>query len=83
MVNFHTKNPNLGNFWRVLQWKMLVYFMDVRYILQPFGILYGHLVYLYCGNLVYMYCGNLVYFCRFGMLYQEKSGNPAAETSLC
>jgi hypothetical protein len=28
MVDFRTKNPNLGNFWRVLQWKMLVYFMD-------------------------------------------------------
>jgi hypothetical protein len=23
MVYFQTKNPNLGKFWRVLQWKML------------------------------------------------------------
>jgi hypothetical protein len=28
MVCFRTKNPNLGKFWRVLQWKMLAYFMD-------------------------------------------------------
>jgi hypothetical protein len=28
MVCFQTKNPNLGKFWRVLQWKMLVHFMN-------------------------------------------------------
>jgi hypothetical protein len=27
MACFLTKNPNLGKFWRVLQWKILVYFM--------------------------------------------------------
>jgi hypothetical protein len=53
MVCFHTKNPNLGTFWRVLQWKMLVYFMDtwsilrsiVICILLTFGIVRGNLVY--------------------------------------
>jgi hypothetical protein len=25
MVCFQTKNPNLGKFWRVLQWKILVF----------------------------------------------------------
>jgi hypothetical protein len=40
---------------------------DVR----PFGLFYCHLV--YCMVI-------LVYFSRFGMLYQEKSGNPAEET---
>jgi hypothetical protein len=69
MVYFQTKNQNLGNFWRVVQWKMLVYFMDVWSILQPFGILYGLLVYF----LVIWYI-----FPSFGMLYQEKSGNPGA-----
>jgi hypothetical protein len=44
MVCFQTKHPNLGKFWRVLQW-------IVR--------------------------GNFIYFSRFGILYQEKSGNPA------
>jgi hypothetical protein len=69
MAYFQTQNPNLGKFWRVLQWKMLVYFMAIWstyitaiwYILWPFGVFYGFLVYLYC----------------FGMLYQDKSGNPA------
>jgi hypothetical protein len=28
MVCFQTKNPNLGKFWRVLQWKMWVYSKD-------------------------------------------------------
>jgi hypothetical protein len=36
MVCFQTKNTNLGQFWRVLQWKMLVYFMAIWYILWPF-----------------------------------------------
>jgi hypothetical protein len=33
MVYFRTKNRNLGKFWRTLQWKMLVYFMDFWSIL--------------------------------------------------
>jgi hypothetical protein len=45
MLHFQTKNPNLGTFWWVLQWKMLEYFIFIRYILQQFGIFYGHLVY--------------------------------------
>jgi hypothetical protein len=39
-------------------------------ILLPFGIFYGDLVYLAVIS---------VYFPLFGMLYQEKSGNPAPE----
>jgi hypothetical protein len=42
----------------------LAYFTAIWYILWPFGIFYGH----------------LVYFSRFGMLYKEKSGNPALST---
>jgi hypothetical protein len=49
----------------------LVYFVAIWYtyvvvilhILLPFGVFYGY----------------LVYFPRFGMFYQEKSGNPARE----
>jgi hypothetical protein len=40
---FLTKNPNLGKFWRVFQWKMLVYFMDAGSILRPFAKFCGHL----------------------------------------
>jgi hypothetical protein len=32
---FSNQNPNLGKFWRVLQWQMLVYFMAVWSILSP------------------------------------------------
>jgi hypothetical protein len=38
MIYFQTRNPNLGKFWRFLQWKMLVYFMDIWSI-------YGRLIY--------------------------------------
>jgi hypothetical protein len=40
MVRFHTKNTNLGKFWRLLQCKMLVYFMAIclSYILRLFVI---------------------------------------------
>jgi hypothetical protein len=62
---FKPKIPILGKFWRVLQWKTLVY--------------------TYFCNLVYVFYGHFVYFMvtwyifpRFGMLYDEKSGNPAA-----
>jgi hypothetical protein len=44
MVSFQTKNLNLGKFWRILDWKMLIYFMAIWNILQTFGIFYDHLV---------------------------------------
>jgi hypothetical protein len=65
MVYFQTKNPNLGKFWRVLQWKMLVYFFTIWSILRPIGIFYGHLVYF----VVIWYT-----LPHFGILCQEKSG---------
>jgi hypothetical protein len=40
------------------------------------GIFYCHMAYFLPFDVFY---GYLVYFSRFGMLYQEKSGNPASE----
>jgi hypothetical protein len=54
MVYFQTKNPNLGKFWTVLQWKILVYFMSIWSILWAFDVWYGH------GYLVYTYFPVLV-----------------------
>jgi hypothetical protein len=68
MVCFQTKNPNLGKFWRVLQWKMMVYFIDTWSILRSFIIFYGHLVQFVA--IWYIFSG-------FGIFYKEKSGNPA------
>jgi hypothetical protein len=68
-------------------WKMLVYFVAIWNKVWPFGKCCGHLVYfvaiwyilwpfgIFCGHLLYFIF--LVYFPQFGMLYQEKSGNPA------
>jgi hypothetical protein len=69
MVYFETQNPNLGNYWKVLQRKMLVYFMAIWSIVRLFNTLYSHLLNLLCVH--------LVYFPSFEMLGQEKSGNPA------
>jgi hypothetical protein len=66
MEYFQTKNPILGKFWRVLQWRMLVYFMAIWYILWLFGIFYGYLVYFmaiwYILWLFRIFYGYLVYF---------------------
>jgi hypothetical protein len=67
MVCFQTKNPNLGTFWRVLQWKMLVnstyghlvhfyglllYFMDIWYILWSFWYIFCFLAALLTTHVV-------------------------------
>jgi hypothetical protein len=70
MVCCQTKNPNLGKFWRVLQWKMLVYFKDTWSIVRSFVIFYRHLVQF----VVIWYISS-----SFGILYQEKSGNPVLD----
>jgi hypothetical protein len=41
MVCFLTKNPILGNFWKVWQLKMSVYFMAVWSIFQLLGIFFA------------------------------------------
>jgi hypothetical protein len=47
MVCFQTKNPNLGKFWRALDWKLLIYFMAIWNILWRFGIFYDHFVHFF------------------------------------
>jgi hypothetical protein len=61
MVYFQAKNPNLGKFWRDLEWKMLVYLMVTWSMLRPFGIL--------CDRLEY-FTAIWYIFPRFGMLRQ-------------
>jgi hypothetical protein len=60
---------NLGTFLTALEWKMLGL------------ILNGHWEYVFTGIWYILWqfgkvCCPLVYFSRFGMFYQEKSGNP-------
>jgi hypothetical protein len=43
-VSFQTKTPNLGKFWRALEWEMLLYILAIWNILWSFGIIYGSLV---------------------------------------
>jgi hypothetical protein len=44
MVYFLTKRPNLGKFWRALEWKRFVYFMTICNALLPLGTFYRHMV---------------------------------------
>jgi hypothetical protein len=48
---------------------MLAHLIATWSILRPFGV---HILWPFS-----IFHGYLVYFSRFGMLYQEKSGNPA------
>jgi hypothetical protein len=67
MVCFQTKNPNLGKFWREnagIFYCHLEYCTVIWYILWPFGKV-----------VVIWYL-----FLRFGILCQEKSGNPGFES---
>jgi cellulose synthase/poly-beta-1,6-N-acetylglucosamine synthase-like glycosyltransferase len=45
MDYFQTKNPDLGKFWRVLQQRVLVYFVVIGQIFRTFGMFGGHLGY--------------------------------------
>jgi hypothetical protein len=60
MVSFQTQNPNLGKFCRVSEWKRLLFSLAIWNTLQPFG------------NLLAIW----YIFLSFGILFQEKSGNP-------
>jgi hypothetical protein len=69
MAYFQTKNPNLGEFWRVLQWNELVYFTAIWSILQHFCIFYGHLVNLWSFGIfivIWYFYVHLVYSWSFG-----------------
>jgi hypothetical protein len=50
------------------------------YILWTLGPFYGT-VFCYILWMIAIVLGNLVYFSRFGILYKEKSGNPARFSS--
>jgi hypothetical protein len=66
MANFQTKNTSVGKFWRNLEWKMLVCFMNIWNSLLPFGI-YGCFYSLWSFG---------IFFSVLVLLDQENSGNP-------
>jgi hypothetical protein len=73
MVNFRTKNPTLGIFWRAWEGKMLVYFIVIWNILRQFGYVLWPLG---------MFCGPWVLTFPFlGTSYQQQSGSPGLETN--
>jgi hypothetical protein len=57
---FENKNPNLGKFWRVLQWKMLVNFMAIWST-------------YFMGHLVYFVAIWYTYFMVIGYIWQPWS----------
>jgi hypothetical protein len=69
MAYFQTKNPYLGKFLEGLNMEDVGIFMTIWSILLPFGNIPT------IRDITYMF---LVYFARFGMLYQENSGNPGS-----
>jgi hypothetical protein len=73
MAWFQAKNPTLGKFWRALDWKMFTYCMAIWNILRIFGMFYDHLV-----HFVFLWHS----FSGFGIMHQEKSGNPGRGKSV-
>jgi hypothetical protein len=76
MVSFQTKNPNLGKFWRAVDWKMLIYFMAILNILQTFGIFYDHLVhFVFIWYIFPIWCivSRKIWQPCSGMCFAEKS----------
>jgi putative exporter of polyketide antibiotics len=55
--------------------------------MKDIGKFYGHLVYVTAISYILWPCGIFlvifVYLARFGVLYQQKSGNPAFSTAIC
>jgi hypothetical protein len=83
---FAYQNANFGTLWKALGRKYLgilhgnmVYFMVLWYISWHFGIFHGTLVYFMVLWYISWYFGFCFFgiFCFFGLLYQEKFGNPA------
>jgi hypothetical protein len=72
---FEPKYPNLGKFWRVLQWKMLVKFINTWSILLSSVIFYGHWIYIVRGN--------LVYFSLFWFFVRRKIWQPCLRNLEC
>jgi hypothetical protein len=72
MVYFQTKIPNLDKLLMALNRKRLVYFLPFRNICLPFSV---------CSSWTF---GNLVVVWyilpRFGIFWQEKSGNPGRQS---
>jgi hypothetical protein len=69
MVSFQTKKSILGKFWRALpRWENVDIFHGYLENLWTFEIFYDHLV-----RFVFIW---YIVSC-FGIMYQEKSGNPA------
>jgi hypothetical protein len=60
---------------------MLIFFMAILNILRTIGIFYGHLGYFmticYIHYVLFKYI-----FSGFGIMYKEKSGNPAVNTKI-
>jgi hypothetical protein len=88
MVHSIPKISSLCMFWRALEWKMLVYLLHYKLVyFTSFWRFCGHLVSVCRGHwyispfLIYVCRGHLVYFTRFGILYQEKYGNPSFRPS--
>jgi hypothetical protein len=67
MVLFSNQNPDLGKFWKALDWKKIDIFLAICNILRTSGIFFDHLVHFV--SMWYI-------FFSFGIMDQETSGNP-------
>jgi hypothetical protein len=67
MVYFQTKNPNLGKFGKILQWKFLVFLWLLFYLTAKWYILWS-------------FCSHLIYFSPFWYAVPRKIWQPWSES---
>jgi hypothetical protein len=65
---FSNQNPSFGTFWKPFERKISISFLLNWNTLWPFD--------LFHGNLVHTCFGNSLKYPHFGILCQDKSGNP-------
>jgi hypothetical protein len=63
-------NQSFGTFWKAFELEILISFVTIWNSLWQFA--------LFHVNMVPIRCGHLLYYPHFGILYREKSGNPAS-----
>jgi hypothetical protein len=89
-----TKNVYFGKLWNALERNISVYFTAILFTFWSFSIFYAHFGIFYTHFGIFLshlgiffahfsiFYGQLLSFLPFGMVHQEKSGNPGGNAGI-